>query len=140
VPARDVYHDTVKRALEKDGWRITHDPYPLPWEKKRIYIDISAEIVAAEKGSKLIAVEIKSFLGPSDVNDLEKALGQFVLYETLLSYKEPERSLYLAVPNATLLGLFDDSLGQLLIQNKGVRVFGFDPKKEEVTRWLPQRP
>jgi hypothetical protein len=29
VPTKDVYHDSVKRALEKDGWRITRDPYPL---------------------------------------------------------------------------------------------------------------
>lgn len=26
MPAKDVYHDIVKRALEKDGWRITDDP------------------------------------------------------------------------------------------------------------------
>ncbi len=25
---RDIYHDTVKRALQKDGWTITHDPFP----------------------------------------------------------------------------------------------------------------
>jgi hypothetical protein len=23
---KDIYHDTVKRALIKDGWTITHDP------------------------------------------------------------------------------------------------------------------
>ncbi len=27
--AKDLFHDTVKRALQKEGWRITHDPYPL---------------------------------------------------------------------------------------------------------------
>ncbi len=26
MPARDIYHDTVRNALEKDGWTITHDP------------------------------------------------------------------------------------------------------------------
>ena len=27
--AKDLYHDLVKRALKKDGWEITHDPYEL---------------------------------------------------------------------------------------------------------------
>ncbi|MBA4182514.1 MAG: fatty-acid synthase, partial [Acidobacteria bacterium] len=26
MPAKDIYHDTVKNALIKDGWTITHDP------------------------------------------------------------------------------------------------------------------
>ncbi|MFM6816695.1 MAG: element excision factor XisH family protein, partial [Dolichospermum sp.] len=26
---RDIYHNTVKIALQKDGWTITHDPFPL---------------------------------------------------------------------------------------------------------------
>ncbi len=25
--AKDFYHENVRKALEKDGWRITHDPY-----------------------------------------------------------------------------------------------------------------
>jgi hypothetical protein len=27
MPARDYYHEVVRIALQKDGWRITHDPY-----------------------------------------------------------------------------------------------------------------
>ena len=26
MPAKDIFHDIVKRALQKDGWVITHDP------------------------------------------------------------------------------------------------------------------
>lgn len=26
MPRKDKYHDQVKRALEKDGWTISHDP------------------------------------------------------------------------------------------------------------------
>jgi hypothetical protein len=45
-----------------------------------------------------IAIEIKSFRHVSEMKDLEEALGQFVLYERLLTRYEPERKLYLAVP------------------------------------------
>ena len=27
MPAKDKYHHQVRRALEKEGWIITHDPY-----------------------------------------------------------------------------------------------------------------
>ena len=26
MSAKDRFHDVVKTALQKDGWRITHDP------------------------------------------------------------------------------------------------------------------
>ena len=26
MPAKDVFHDCVKAALIKEGWKITHDP------------------------------------------------------------------------------------------------------------------
>jgi hypothetical protein len=26
VPAKNIYHDAVVRALTADGWTITHDP------------------------------------------------------------------------------------------------------------------
>lgn len=29
MPARDIFHDAVKKALIKDGWTITHDPYKI---------------------------------------------------------------------------------------------------------------
>ncbi len=81
MPARDIYHDTVKRALEKDNWTITNDPFPLKIGKKRLSADLGAErLISAEKGIKKIVVEIKSFVGPSNVKDLEQALGQYILY------------------------------------------------------------
>jgi hypothetical protein len=34
MPAKDFYHETVKNALLKDGWQITHDPLRLSWGGK----------------------------------------------------------------------------------------------------------
>ncbi|MEH2146813.1 element excision factor XisH family protein [Nostoc sp.] len=36
--AKDLYHEQVKRALEKDGWQITHDPYELRIGGVEMYI------------------------------------------------------------------------------------------------------
>ena len=80
MSARDHYHPAVKRALIKDGWTITDDPLRIRLQRSRnLYIDLGAErLLAAERGTEKIAVEIKSFLGQSDVRDLEDAVGQFV--------------------------------------------------------------
>src|SRR5262249_19565402 len=111
MPARDSIHDNVRRALERDGWTITHDPFKLQLGVRRFYVDLGAErLLAAEKGTRKIAVEIKSFAGPSEMKDLEDAVGQFVVYEHALRRKEPERALYLAVPESSWRPVFMDEL------------------------------
>ena len=116
MPARDIYHHHVRAALIKDGWTITHDPLRLTWGRKDVYIDVGAErLLAAEKGRQRIAVEVKSFLGASDMYDLEQALGQFVLYRSILAQREPDRALYLAVPVLIVQAIFEQPVGQLLL-------------------------
>jgi hypothetical protein len=137
MPARDIYHNQLKLALIKDGWTVTHDPLRLSWGAKDMYVDLGAErLLAAEKGNERIAVEIKSFVGASDMQDLESALGQFILYRTVLAQRDPDRVLYLAVPEIAMQTVFDPPLGQLLLQNGIVRLIGFDPVAEEIVRWI----
>ena len=81
MPARDFYHDKVRNALIKDGWTITHDPYSMKLGSADLFVDLGAEkIIAAEKGSDKIAVEIKSFLGKSIIAQTQDAIGQFIMY------------------------------------------------------------
>jgi hypothetical protein len=94
MPARDAYHDVVKSALIADGWTITHDPLVLKWGTKDLFVDLGAErLLAADKEGQKIAVEVKSFSGSSEIDDLEKALGQFTLYHDVLEEREPDRRL-----------------------------------------------
>ncbi|MGI4788708.1 MAG: element excision factor XisH family protein [Janthinobacterium lividum] len=135
--ARDKYHDAVRNALIKDGWTITHDPLRLIWGKRDMYVDLGAKcLLAAEKDSRQIAVEIKSFAGNSEMADLEKALGQFTLYRTVIDEIEPERTLYLAVPQRVIESLFQDDIGKLILREKLVQVIGFDPAEETLVQWI----
>jgi hypothetical protein len=69
--AKDIYHDTVRIALEKDGWTITDDPLTLWIGKRDLFVDLGAEkLIAAEREGKKIAVEIKSFISKSPIKDL----------------------------------------------------------------------
>lgn len=138
MPAKDIYHEVVKQALVKDGWKITHDPLVLKWGKKDMFVDLGAEyLLAAEKGAQKIAVEVKSFLGPSELDDLEKALGQYILYHDVLAEREPDRTLYLAVPREMREELFEEPIGQLLLKNNRLRLIFFEHHREEIVAWLP---
>ena len=101
--AKDIFHNTVKIALQKDGWKITHDPYQLRCGVADVYIDLAAEeAIAAEKEGRKIAVEVKSFAGGSTISEFHTALGQFLNYRVAIEVSsEPERILYLAAPIPT---------------------------------------
>jgi hypothetical protein len=138
VPARDAFHEHVRHALERDGWTITHDPLHIKLKKRNLYVDLGAErLLAAEKGPRKIAVEIKTFGGPSDVRDLEEAVGQFVLYDLALRRQEPGRSLYLAVTESIWQAVFADAFGAIVVDERAVRLLTFNPKTEEIIRWIP---
>ncbi|MBS1252203.1 MAG: hypothetical protein MAG451_01241 [Anaerolineales bacterium] len=138
MPARDVYHDIVKNALNKDGWTITHDPLRLKWGSKDMYVDLGAEqFIGAEKEDTKIAVEIKGFTGPSSMDDLENAVGQYIVYHEVLRRTEPERALYLAVREETLQEVFEEPIGQLLLESQQIGLVVFDEDAEVILRWLP---
>ncbi len=139
MPARDFYHDVVKAALIADGWTITDDPLKLHVGKKDLFVDLGAErLLAADKGGRKIAVEIKSFLGASEVADLEQALGQYILYSDILEETEPERLIYLAISSKVYEDLFLEPIGQLVIRRQRLRLIVFEPQKGVLIRWIPE--
>ena len=102
-----------------------------------MYVDLGAEqLLAAEKGKRKIAVEVKSFTGASEMNDLEKAIGQYVVYHDVLAELEPDRILYMAVTEEILVELFEEPIGQLLLNNHRVRLIIFHPKLEVIVKWI----
>ena len=70
--ARDLFHSVVKDALIKEGWQITHDPFPVDYGDVQMQIDLGAEqLIAATKDRETIAVEVKSF---SNYSGLKKGV------------------------------------------------------------------
>ncbi len=137
MAAKDIYHDDVRDAIIKDAWTITNDPLRLRWGKRDYYVDLGAErVLAAEKMDRQIAIEIKSFVGASIVDDMEKALGQYLIYRSIMRRHQPDRELFLAIP-LSIAKLFDEPLGLLLLEDYDLRVIVFDPTKKEIIRWLP---
>ena len=136
MPARDSIHDAVKNALIRDGWTVTADPYVIRYEDLTLFADLAAErAIAAEKGDERIAVEIKSFLGPSEVMDFQGALGQFQLYRGLLEVTDPTRKLFLAISQAVYDAFFQRAAIQLIVARFQVAVLVVDVENERVLTW-----
>ena len=135
--AKDFYHENVRIALEKDGWLVTHDPYKIKIEEVGYEIDFGAEpLIAAEKDEIIIAVEVKSFIGPSTINEFHKAIGQFNDYSVALEIKEPQRVLFLAVPEEIWNSFFQKTIIQKSLERTRAKVVVYNPLKNELVKWI----
>ena len=136
--AKDIYHTIVREALVKDGWTITHDPYLITQTKRRPYeVDLGAEkIIAAERGTEHIAVEVKSFLNPSPINDFHTALGQYETYLDVLEMKQIDRIMYLAMPHDTHTLLSTKEYFRYIINKRKVKFILFDPETITIKEWI----
>ena len=138
MAAKDFYHDIFVRALQKDGWTITHDPLTLPFRNTSLLIDVGAEQpLAAERGTERIAVEIKSFIKLSPIQDLKEALGQYILYEDVLADlpEHSDRTLYLAVREEAFNDVFDNEPTLNILRRRNIRLIVFDPITEVILQW-----
>ncbi len=137
MPAKDIYHDSVRKALEKENWIITDDPLKLTWGRRDFFVDLGAkQLIAAQKEELKIAVEIKSFTGISQATELEKALGQYILYRNILEEKEPDRLLYLAIIEDIFKEIFSEPIGNLVIKKNQIKLLLFDEASEVITQWI----
>ncbi|MGI0481004.1 XisH family protein [Geminocystis sp. CENA526] len=137
MSAKDIFHDAVKHGLEKEGWNITEDPLSLKFGDTRIYIDLGAEkIIAAQKGTEKIAIEIKTFTGDSVLFNFHVAIRQFINYQVALENKDPDRKLYLAVPEEIYSTFFQSLLVLSVVKKYQIPLIIYEPEREVILKWL----
>ncbi len=137
MSARDRYHDWVKETLINAGWKISHDPLSISIGKISIQIDLGLEsLIGAEKGTTKIAVEIKSFGSVSQITDFYAALGQYLCYKVALTEKQPDRTLYLAVPEPVYDLFFAEDLIQKVLQTYPVKLLVYNLLNKEIQSWI----
>jgi hypothetical protein len=135
--AKDRFHNIVRNALEKEGWKITDDPYEINVDDVDFEIDLAAEeLLGAEREGRKIAVEIKSFISPSNVSEFHTALGQFLNYRDALEKVEPERLLYLAVRLPVYSTFFQRKFIISAVEKYQLRLMIYDVKEEVISQWL----
>ncbi len=134
--AKDRFHNTVKTAIEKEGWTITADPYVINIGDVDFEIDLAAEMLAAERAGEKIAIKIKSFIGRSNVSDFHTALGQFINYQFSHEEFEPERKLYLAIPESIYNSFFQRRFIASVIERTRINLLIYNEKQEVIVQWL----
>ncbi|MBC1218457.1 XisH family protein [Nostoc sp. UCD121] len=136
MSAKDIFHDAVRNGLEKEGWVITDDPLRIRAGRVDMQIDLGAKkIIAAEKGEEKIAVEIRSFISPSNISEFHTALGQFLNYRIALEEQQPERVLYLAVPQGAYKTFFNLPFVETVIKRFQLSLLVYDSTNEVILEW-----
>ena len=135
--AKDIIHHQVKNALVKDGWAITADPFRLRYEEFKLAADLSAERpFVAQKGTRKIIVEIKSFIGYSFVRDLQQAMEQYKMYLDFIDLTNLDYKLYWAISEIAWDDLFSKKAAQILIKRNHIKVIVVNIKNEEIVQWI----
>jgi hypothetical protein len=136
MPAKDIYHEAVKNALIKDGWTIKADPYYIIYRKLRLVADLGAERpLSAQRGDEKIVIEVKSFINSSFIYDLERAVGQYIIYRNFLKKTAPDYQIYLALSQLVYKANFDETI-QVVIDENQLKLIIVDTDKEAITKWI----
>jgi hypothetical protein len=135
--ARDVFHENVKEALVKEGWAITADPLTFKIGNVHVQIDLGAErLIAAERGTEKIAIEIKTFGNPSFITALYEAVGKYIIYRNVLSYLQTDRILYLAIPENIYERFFSEKIIQKTLQEEKFKLVIYNQTSQTITQWV----
>lgn len=136
MAARDVFHDAVRKGLEKEGWIVTDDPLRIRAGRVDMQIDLGAErVIAAEREEEKIAVEIKSFISTSNISEFHTAVGQFLNYRVALEEQQPNRILYLAIPLGASQTFFTLPFVQTIVERFQIKLIVYDPANEVIVGW-----
>ena len=136
MPAKDFYHHTVRRALEKDGWTITDDPIYLPFITTFLQIDLGAKRLEVSRGEIKIAVEVKNFREPNAfANEFHKAIGQMITYLDVLATIDPAVTTYLAITEDAYSRIFSQPAAKSITTKRGIKLLVFNPITETITQW-----
>lgn len=133
MPAKDRLHDTVVRALQKEGWR-TKSQVEIVLRKRRLWVDIRA---IQSTQDYMVLLEVKGFERMrSPIDYLASAIGKYVLYRAALEHTGIRDSLYLAVPIDAYRGILSEPVGEVIRLRERIKLMVFDPIAEEILQWI----
>jgi hypothetical protein len=70
------------------------------------------------------------------VDDRKNALGQYLLYRSIMRRREADRTLYLAVPVRVFGSLLNAPVGQLVLGDYELKLLVFNHEQKETTQWI----
>lgn len=134
--AYDSCHQQIVNALIKAGWEIdAQSPYfRLP------DIFVNPDIRAVQRNGsveQIIIVEVKCFSNSyNDLDELYRAIGQYLIYRCVLKIKKLNYKLYLAIPLPVYDRLFQRDPVRKTIKEAQIKMLVVDIVREEMVQWL----
>jgi hypothetical protein len=139
MPTQDLYHDIVRDALRKDGWRITHTALQLKARETSSAGELwEGPWLIADKDERKVAVAVDSFVGRSSPADVIQTWRRLGLSRHQLHALDSDRVVCLAVRQATYSACFGGIEGDLLLEKEHMRLIVFDPRAEVIVQWVPR--
>ena len=136
MPALDNCHEQVVNALKKAGWIITRTSKYFRIKKRTIFIDIEAQQNNNGHSQEILLVEVKCFADKDTLTqELYAAIGQYLVYRTILTELANSATLYLSVPSKIYDTVFDESIRKL-IQEQAIKLLIVDLETETINQWL----
>ncbi len=98
--------------------------------------DLGAEkIIAAQKANRRIAIEVKSFVHISILHDFLLAVGQYYVYGKILFKTDPERKLYVALPDFVHNRIIKFEWAQEVVRDLAMSFILYDTNQKIITAW-----
>ena len=138
MPAIDQCEAEVIRALQKSGWRVTHQPFAIKIERSRAgYIYADLRLQRESDSANIIVVEVKCFDSSRTLlEEFYHAVGQYLVYRNALQANQINVSVYLTVPIAVYKEFFLQPLIQSVVKDIHLNVIVIDLDHEEVSQWI----
>lgn len=111
-------------------------PFYVLVEDFAVFPDIQAQQMS-KTGEEIIVVEVKCFADErSDLDELYRAIGQCLIYRSVLKLKPISAKLYLAIPDIVYYRLFTTPVVSLTITEAQIKILIVDIDREEIVQWL----
>ena len=138
MPQQDHLHNSVKKALQRDGWKITGEQVYLVAGLRGVWIDLQAEYVNEDNFKQVVLIEIKSFADKNSImNQVHVAVGQYSVYRIILEKLQIETDLYLAISQAAYAIIWSEPPGTWSAERLGIKLLIIDEFTESIVQWIP---
>jgi hypothetical protein len=136
MPRQDRDHEAVLNALIAAGWTIRSQQLPLRYGSFNAFLDIVASLATNTLGSEMIVIEVKGFRPRLNMSELEKTIGQYLIYKSWLARLQPTWVVYLAISTQNAR-YFDTEPLQAIVNNYGIGLVIIDMHQERIVAWKP---
>jgi len=136
MPATDQCHDQVVRAFQRAGWQVAKPDASLyNHQADIVYIDLEAIHTSNGSGEyRHIFVEVKCFTPPINSRELQAAIGQYLIYRTVLASQQMAFDRYLAAPESGYNAL--NSVVRQVLSDNHIKLVVIQLNTERIVRWI----